>query len=422
MNKQLAICASLLSVFTILLVAQNSAPVVENVRFEQRTDGSFKVDIYYDLDDAEGDEMTVSVEVSDNAGQTYSFTTTLITGDIGEGITSGTGKHIVWDFGSEHPDYFSDQIKIKIIADDNYSVSNLPSIPILSSPPNNAVDVSISPILNWNSSNAAISYTLQVSASNSFNSYVYNQAGLTNTNQQINGLVNSTTYYWRVNAMNDFGTLDWSSVWNFTTEQSGGGMGEPCPGIPTVTYAGKTYNTVQIGDQCWLKENLNVGTMIESNSLGFQQTDNGIIEKYCYDNDPANCETYGGLYEWPEAMQYSTTEGVKGICLDGWHIPTLAEFETLIAEVNNDGNALKAVGQGTGSGTGTNESGFSVLLSGYRNSNQGFVNLGYSTNFWSSTDYYNNTVHYMYLNLLNDEVDLYNYNKEHGFSVRCVKD
>ncbi|HSL89900.1 MAG TPA: hypothetical protein VK870_11395 [Ignavibacteriaceae bacterium] len=55
-----------------------------------------------------------------------------------------------------------------------------------------------------------------------------------------------------------------------------------CPGTPTVTYAGKTYNTVQIGNQCWLKENLDVGNMIIGS---LNQFDNGIIEKYCYNND-----------------------------------------------------------------------------------------------------------------------------------------
>ena len=55
----------------------------------------------------------------------------------------------------------------------------------------------------------------------------------------------------------------------------------PCPGTPTVTYAGQVYNTIQIFSQCWLKENLNVGTMVPNDQ---ETTDNGIIEKYCYNN------------------------------------------------------------------------------------------------------------------------------------------
>ena len=320
-NKNM-ICLILLLLISLAASAQNQPPEVTNVTFEQRTDGSFKVDIYYDLYDADGDEMTVSMEVSNDEGQTYDFAATLLTGDVGEGITSGTGKQIVWDFGSEHPDYFSDQIKLKIIADDG----------------------------------------------------------------------------------------------------QGGGSGE-C-GEP-IEYAGKSYNTVQIGEQCWLRENLDVGTMIESNSGGFLQTDNGVIEKYCYDNDPANCETYGGLYEWPEAMQYTTEEGAQGICPDGWHIPTRAEFEELEDYVDDKAAALIDESE-TLNFTPTvtqNETGFSALFAGRRHYGNGsFDYLGSNTIFWSSTESDSYYAHYMYLDDDRSYVGLYDYNKDYGFSVRCVQD
>jgi uncharacterized protein (TIGR02145 family) len=156
----------------------------------------------------------------------------------------------------------------------------------------------------------------------------------------------------------------------------------PCTGIPTVNYAGKTYNTIAIGDQCWLRENLNLGTMIDSLQ---NQTNNGIIEKYCYNNDSVKCDIYGGLYQWDEAMQYSTTEGARGICPTGWHIPTRNEFTALKTFVGGNGNDLKEIGQGTGSGTGTNASGFSALLAGsYHNS---FNGLSSGTIYWRSTLY-----------------------------------
>ncbi len=195
-----------------------------------------------------------------------------------------------------------------------------------------------------------------------------------------------------------------------------------CPETPTVLYAGKLYHTVKIGSQCWLKENLNVGTMINSTSSGFQQTNNGIIEKYCYDNDSANCETYGGLYEWPEAMQYSTTPGVQGICPVGWHIPTYAELQALASAVSNNGNALKAIGQGSGSGQGTNESGFSALLAGFRHLNGNFGSLGYFAYFWSSTENHATYPYLMYLYANISYIHFYNLNKDYGFSVRCLKD
>ncbi len=293
-----------------------------------------------------------------------------------------------------------------------------PLPPTLASPPNGATNVSLLPTLLWNASSGATSYALQVSTNNSFTNFVYNQSGLTGTSQQISGLSNSTTYYWRVNATNNYGTSDWSSVWSFTTE-SGGGGGEPCPGIPIVVYEGKTYNTVQIGTQCWLKENLDVGTRINGIE---EMTDNGTIEKYCYDDDPANCDTYGGLYQWDETMQYVTTEGAQGICPPGWHLPTLDEFQTLSDAVGGDGNALKSIGQGSGVGAGTNTSGFSALLAGSRDLNGYFYNLGVNTIFLSSTEFNAAIANGLYLNNFDSSIYLGYIGKAGGFSVRCLKD
>ena len=322
MNTQrIKIVMSLISLITFLFFNASifaQSPTVTNVMFSQRTDGTHIVDVYYDVNNSGGGAMTVTMEASDNDGVTWNFPCLQITGDVGAGVTSGTGKHIVWNFGAEHPNKFEDQMRIKIIATEEGIVMNV-----------------------------------------------------------------------------------------------------PCPGIPTVTYEGKTYNTVLIGSQCWLKENLDVGTMIQSSQ---NQTNNGVIEKYCYDNDPNNCNTYGGLYQWNEAMQYSTTPGVRGICPPGWHIPTLAEFQTLATTVGNDGNALKAVGQGSGGGAGTNTSGFSALLSGYRNTNGSFGDLGIHTFFWSSTEYSSTGAYIPVLTSYDSRIDLSYGLKEGGFSVRCLKD
>jgi hypothetical protein len=101
-----------------LLFAQNNAPEVTNVDFSQRSDGSFIVDVYYDLNDADGDSMSVLMLVSDDADSSWNFSCDNITGDFGRNILSGSGKHIVWDFGSEHPETYGDQYRVKIIADD----------------------------------------------------------------------------------------------------------------------------------------------------------------------------------------------------------------------------------------------------------------------------------------------------------------
>jgi uncharacterized protein (TIGR02145 family) len=195
--------------------------------------------------------------------------------------------------------------------------------------------------------------------------------------------------------------------------------GLSCPGTPTVDYAGKTYTTVQIGSQCWLRENLDVGMMADGSGA---QTNNGVIEKYCHGNDSANCNTYGGLYQWHEAMQYNdTTQGARGVCPPGWHIPTLAEMMTLSATVGGDGNALKAIGQGSGTGAGTNTSGFSSLLGGYREINGSFVDFEANGVTWSSMPYDGLTAFGLVLSALNPAVVVGYDSKDFGFSVRCLQ-
>jgi uncharacterized protein (TIGR02145 family) len=196
----------------------------------------------------------------------------------------------------------------------------------------------------------------------------------------------------------------------------------PCPNLATVVYEGKTYNTVAIGNQCWLKENLDVGTQINGS---LEQTNNSLIEKYCYGDLAANCTTYGGLYQWNEAMQYVTTPGTQGICPIGWHLPTQTELQTLEAVVGNNSNALKAVGQGTGVGSGTNASGFSALLAGYRyyGPPPSFSNNGFNAYFWSSTVDVGITNSYsMVLNKSDVIVSVSSHTKTLGASVRCLND
>ncbi|MDP3684947.1 MAG: FISUMP domain-containing protein, partial [Ignavibacteria bacterium] len=184
------------------------------------------------------------------------------------------------------------------------------------------------------------------------------------------------------------------------------------------------YHTVKIGTQIWLKENLDVGTMIQGTS---NPSNDGRIEKYCYDNNPENCTTYGGLYQWNEAMTYDTANGAKGICPAGWHIPTKTEFETLRVAVKDDGNTLKAIGQGTEIGAGSNASGFSALLGGNRKNNGYFYDLSLYTYFWTSTAFDSTNANVLLLNGGDNRIfgSFGNINLsgdiERGFSIRCLK-
>jgi len=235
---------------------------------------------------------------------------------------------------------------------------------------------------------------------------------------QIMGLNAMALYYVRAYATNQAGTAYGNEV-TFTTLNT-------CPGIPSIEYEGQVYNVVMIGTQCWLKENLNVGERIDASQW---QTNNGVMEKYCYDNDTANCTIYGGMYQWDEMMQYSTQQGVKGICPTGWHLPTDIEWTTLVDYL---GGALVAGGKMKEAGTvhwvpsnvgATNESGFTALPGGYCEpplTSPQFGWLGHHGNFRSSTE---NGNYSWDRRLESGSTYVYRINgsKSGGHSVRCIK-
>jgi len=144
--------------------------------------------------------------------------------------------------------------------------------------------------------------------------------------------------------------------------------GEPC-GKQTVDYGGKRYNTVQIGYQCWMKENLDLGTFITSN---IPQTDNHEVEKYCYENDQSFCNTYGGLYTWDEMMEYTNEPGISDICPESWHVPTSQEWDDMMDLIGGPEMAGQKSKSCTDDWTfnnhhiNTNESGFTALPGGKR--------------------------------------------------------
>lgn len=153
-----------------------------------------------------------------------------------------------------------------------------------------------------------------------------------------------------------------------------------CP--PTLLYYQKVYHTVKIEEQCWMKENLDVGVMMSGDK---SSTDNDTIDKYCYDEDPSNCNSLGGLYEWDEAMRYSEISGGRGICPPGWHIPTWGDYLILKGAVDEDGRALMEIEEAGGSFDGTNTSGFSALLTGVRDADGSYLSIELYTSIWSST-------------------------------------
>lgn len=95
---------------------------------------------------------------------------------------------------------------------------------------------------------------------------------------------------------------------------------------------GQAYMTTQIGEQCWMRQNLNYGQQLLGNQY---PADNGLPEKYCYDDDISKCNQYGGLYNWNEAMQYDTIDGSQGLCPDNWHVASDAEWQILEGTVDS---------------------------------------------------------------------------------------
>jgi len=220
-------------------------------------------------------------------------------------------------------------------------------------------------------------------------------------------------------------------------------QGNPCPNLPSFVYGGQTYNTLLIGVQCWMKENLNIGTFVSSSNTGSahsDMSDNGIVEKYCQDNNPSNCAVYGALYEWNELMNYSTQNGAKGICPVGWHIPTDQEWCILSSTIDPSVNCTVSDWTGTDAGgkmketgvqhwnlpnTGaTNSSGFSVTGSGDRYPEGFFAGYKNYAVYWTSTTVseYSNP-YYRYFHTNNANIFRNNQSfKTNGFAARCIKD
>jgi len=162
---------------------------------------------------------------------------------------------------------------------------------------------------------------------------------------------------------------------------------------------GRIYKTVKIDEQTWLAENL-TGKDGE-----------------CYDDKPANCKKYGGLYDWQTAME---------ACPEGWHLPNNEEWESLIGLAGGTENAGKKLKAKSGwnkdhdgkSGNGTDIYGFSALPGGI--CSQGDCNgIGSKGYWWSASN------GLYYFNLLTNETAR-NYNDESDktdlLSVRCVQD
>jgi uncharacterized protein (TIGR02145 family) len=206
----------------------------------------------------------------------------------------------------------------------------------------------------------------------------------------MGGLEANTHYFYRAFAVNSAGE-GYGELREFKTPH--------LFGLMTDERDGRVYHTIRIGEQVWMADNLKFGEMIDSTEL---PTDNEIVEKYCYNNDPGLAEAFGGLYKWHEAMNYQLEEGSQGICPDGWHIPTDLEWKILEVTIglpeefaNNvdmrggvEGGRLKAPLFDfwfEPNAEATNETGFSAMGAGEMSADGYFQGLGAYTVFWTSS-------------------------------------
>lgn len=175
---------------------------------------------------------------------------------------------------------------------------------------------------------------------------------------------------------------------------------------------GQAYRTVQIGTQCWMAENLNTGTMLASAAT--DPTDNGQIEKWCYDNNSSNCDNTGGLYLWDEAMGWVTTEGAQGACPAGWHVPSAGELSSLVVlySPSTAGTDLKENGA----------SGFEWMLAGEMNGDSDVFDSSTYGILYSSTEEYGTFADIFYVSSGSATVVDDMNTKTYGFSIRCLKD
>lgn len=119
--------------------------------------------------------------------------------------------------------------------------------------------------------------------------------------------------------------------------------GRPCPDAPTVTdIDGNTYTTVQIGCQCWMRENLRTTRYADGTLVPMDTARYSDYEPYLYypDHDKRNVPIYGYLYNWDAAIgkespSDANPSGVQGICPDGWHLPSMSEFNDLELHVSS---------------------------------------------------------------------------------------
>jgi len=286
------------------------------------------------------------------------------------------------------------------------SAPNKPENPI---PQDGETNVSIDPTLSWTCTDPdgdPLTFDIYFGT---FSNPELVEMNYTGFSYSVGQLEYETKYFWKIVAKDDHEHSTPGPVWSFTTS------GDPCNTVQNISYGSQVYNTVAIGGQCWLKENLNYAT---GNS-------------WCYENNPSYCDTYGRLYDWETAL---------GVCPSGWHLPSDEEWKILEGTVDSHfgvgdpqwddwgnrgydaGKNLKSTSGWYANKNGTDLFGFTALPGGWRGMTGGFSRIGKYAKFWSSTE--RNSSDAWYRNLYYNTVGVIRsyIDKTSGKSVRCLRD
>jgi uncharacterized protein (TIGR02145 family) len=263
------------------------------------------------------------------------------------------------------------------------------------------------------------------------------------------GLPAGVTAAWASNTITISGTPTATGTFNYTIPLTGTGcigvnasgtitVTAPASSCPTSTITdidGNVYNTVSIGTQCWMSENLRVtkyrdGTAIPLDASGDfagdapGQTWSGLSTgaRTVHAHDNANLTTYGYLYNW------FAVNDAKGLCPSGWHVPTDAEWTTLTDFLGGDsvaGGKMKSTGTTLWNSPNTgadNSSGFSALPGGFRILSGAFESIRNNAFIWSATENVSSFAWYRYLNNVNSNAFRNVSQEKLGASVRCLRD
>ncbi|NCC88257.1 MAG: hypothetical protein EOM05_10425 [Clostridia bacterium] len=264
-------------------------------------------------------------------------------------------------------------------------------------------------VANWQAVSGATSYFLEVSDNIAFSSFVYNVDVGNNLSHTIELLSCASTYYYRVRAVNTCDESDNSNTITVTTDVCSCNP-IPCPGTPTVVYQDYTYNTVQIGTQCWMVENLrntqyNNGSSILESQSDAEWSTTGTTGKYC--TPPSG----NGLF-----YDFYAASSSNNICPTGWRTPTQSDFNTLVAFIPDASSIMD-----DNTWAGTNSCGWTGVQGGYRAANGTFYDAQHGF-WWTSTNYDSTmSIDFRLYDYFSYQINTYGSLKTRGHYVKCIK-